>query len=122
VYNVKIAVVDRDKLTRDFIVNVMTYSVNREVMAFENSGAFKAYMQAGGLVDILLSDVKLYDETGFDLLRFIKQAQPNIKFITMSASPPDEKTSMELGADAFLAKPFTLQDLFDLVKQFVVGE
>jgi CheY-like chemotaxis protein len=40
----------------------------------------------------------------------------------MSASPPDEKTSMELGADAFLAKPFTLQDLFDLVKQFVVGE
>jgi DNA-binding response OmpR family regulator len=122
VYNVKIAVVDRDKLTRDFVVNVMTYSVNREVMAFENSGAFKAYMQAGGLVDILLSDVKLSGESGFELLRFIKKEDPKVKFITMSASPSDEKTSMELGADAFLAKPFTLQDLFDLVKQFVVGE
>ena len=121
-YNVKIAVVDHDKLTRDFVVNVMTYSVNREVMAFENSGAFKAYMEAGGLVDILLSDVKLSGESGFELLRFIKKEHPEIKFITMSASPSDEKTSIELGADAFLAKPFTLQDLFDLVKQFVVGE
>ena len=121
-YNVKIAVVDHDKLTRDFVVNVMTYSVNREVMAFENSGALKAYMQAGGEVDILLSDVKLSDESGFELLRSLKSEHPKIKFITMSASPSDEKTSMELGTDAFLAKPFTLQDLFDLVKQFVVGE
>jgi CheY-like chemotaxis protein len=122
VLNVKIAVVDQDKLTRDFVVNVMTYSVNREVNAFENSEAFKAYMEAGGLVDLVLSDVQLSGENGFELLRFLKDAYPQIKFITMSASSKDEKSSSELGADAFLAKPFTLQDLFDIVKQFVVGE
>jgi DNA-binding response OmpR family regulator len=122
VYNVKIAVVDQDELTRDFVANVMTYSVNREVDSFENSEAFKAYIEAGAMVDLVLSDVQLSGESGFELLQFLKDAQPQIKFITMSASPKDEKRSSELGADAFLAKPFALQDLFDIVKQFVVGE
>ena len=121
-YNVKIAVVDQDKLTRDFVVNVMTYSVNREVKAFADSEAFKAYIDAGGLVDLVLSDVQLPGESGFELLRFLKDTHPKIKFITMSASPQDEQKSSDLGADAFLAKPFALQDLFDIVKQFVVGE
>jgi DNA-binding response OmpR family regulator len=122
VYNVKIAVVDQDELTRDFVANVMTYSVNREVDSFENSEAFKAYIEAGAMVDLVLSDVQLSGESGFELLQFLKDAQPQIKFITMSASPKDENRSSELGADAFLAKPFALQDLFDIVKQFVVGE
>lgn len=122
VYNVKIAVVDHDKLTRDFVVNVMMYSVNREVMAFENSEAFKVYLQAGGTVDLVLSEVQLPGKSGFELLQFIKKEHPQIRYVTMSANPADETAAAELGADAFLAKPFALQDLFDIVKQYVVGE
>jgi DNA-binding NtrC family response regulator len=122
VFNVKIAVLDHDKLTRDFVVNVMTYSVNREVMAFESSEAFKAYMQAGGLIDLVLAEVQLPGESGLDLLKFIKEEHPHIKFITMSATPADETAAGEFGADAFMAKPIALQDLFDIVKQFVVGK
>jgi DNA-binding NtrC family response regulator len=122
VFNVKIAVLDHDKLTRDFVVNVMTYSVNREVMAFESSEAFKAYMQAGGGIDLVLSEVQLPGESGLDLLKFIKEEHPQIKFITMSAAPADESPASEFGADAFLAKPIVLQDLFDIVKQFVVAK
>lgn len=121
-FNVKIAVLDHDKLTRDFVVNVMTYSVNREVMAFESSEAFKAYIQAGGLIDLVLSEVQLPGESGLDLLKFIKKEHPQIKFITMSAAPADEAPAEALGADAFMAKPVVLQDLFDIVKQFVVGK
>ena len=40
--NVKIAVVDPDRLTREFIVNVMMYSVNREVLSFEDAAGLKA--------------------------------------------------------------------------------
>lgn len=121
-HNVKIAVLDHDRLTRDFIVNVMTYSVNREVMAFENSEGFKAYMKAGGQIDLVLSEVQLPDESGVDLLQIVKKEYPQIKFIITSSNPADEESASELGADAFLAKPVVLQDLFNLVKQFVVGE
>ena len=120
--NVKIAVVENDQLTRDFIVNVMMYSVNREVMAFADGQAFKAYLQAGGTVNIVLSEIQLPEVSGFELLKSTRKDHPNIIFVCMSANPADETAATELGADAFLAKPFVLQDLFDIVQQFVVGE
>lgn len=122
VSNVKIAVVDHEKLTRDFVVNVMMYSVNREVMAFENGEALQAYIRAGGEVHLLISEVRLPGASGFELLQFFKEEHPGMKFIAMSANPADATAASELGADAFLAKPFALQDLFEIVKKFVVGE
>jgi DNA-binding NtrC family response regulator len=119
--NVKIAVVDHEKLTREFIVNVMMYSVNREVMAFENGDGLKAYLQAGGTIHMLFSEIQLPGKSGFELLKFIKSEYPDIKFVTMSANPADETAASELGADAFLGKPFTLQNLFDIVQHFIVG-
>jgi DNA-binding NtrC family response regulator len=119
--NVKIAVVDHEKLTREFVVNVMMYSVNREVMAFENSDGLKAYLQAGGTIHMLFSETQLPGKSGFELLKFIKNEYPEIKFVTMSANPADETAASELGADAFLGKPFTLQNLFNIVQHFIVG-
>lgn len=114
--------VDHEKLTRDFIVNVMMYSVNRDILAFEDGEAVKAYIQAGGTIDLLLSEVQLPAYSGFELLKYVKEERPHIKFIITSADPADETAAAELGADAFLAKPFALQDLFEIVKQFVVEE
>jgi DNA-binding NtrC family response regulator len=118
--NVKIAVIDHDQLTRNFIVNVMMYSVNREVLAFEDSASFQAYLQAGGTVHLALSEIHLPGTSGFELLQFVKKTYPDISFIAMSANPADETPAEELDADAFLAKPFALQDLFDIVQKFVV--
>jgi DNA-binding NtrC family response regulator len=120
VANVKIAVIDHDQMTRDFIVDVMMYSVNREVLAFGESEGFKAYLQAGGTVHLVLSEIHLPGASGFDLLQFVKKAHPKIIFVAMSANPANETPADELGADAFLAKPFALQDLFDIVQKFVV--
>ena len=118
--NVKIAVVDHDQLTREFIVNVMMYSVNREVLSFEDSAGLKAYLQAKGGVHLILSEIHLPNESGFKLLQYIKKELPTVKFIAMSANPADETSASELDADAFLAKPFALQDLFSIVQKFVV--
>jgi DNA-binding NtrC family response regulator len=118
--NVKIAVVDHDRLTREFIVNVMMYSVNREVLSFEDAAGLKAYLQAGGSVHLILSEIHLPGESGFKLLQHLKKDFPQVTFIAMSANPADETPAEELDADAFLAKPFALQDLFNIVQKFVV--
>jgi two-component system KDP operon response regulator KdpE len=122
VANVKIAVVESDPLTRDFIVNVMMYSVNREILAFENGQGFKAYLEAGGTVNIALVDTQLPEAGSFELLKSTKKSHPDIVFVCMSANPADQSAAADLEADAFLAKPFALQDLFDIVQRFVVGE
>ena len=118
--NVKIAVVDHDQLTREFIVNVMMYSVNREVLSFEDGDGLKAYLRAGGDIHLILSEIHLPGDSGFKLLQYIKKDFPRVIFIVMSANPADETPASELDADAFLAKPFALQDLFSIVQKFVV--
>ena len=100
----------------------MMYSINREVMSFQDAGAFEAYLKAGGTVHIVLAEVQLPGENGLDLFRKIKNESPGTHFIAMSSNPKDETAAEEAGVDAFLAKPFALQDLFDIVKQFVVDE
>jgi DNA-binding NtrC family response regulator len=122
VYEAKIAVVDKDPLSREFVVNVMMYSINREVMSFEDGEAFEAYMRAGGTVHIVLSEIHLPGKSGIDLFHWVKKESPQTSFIAMSPNPADETAAEEAGVDAFLAKPFALQDLFDIVKNFVVGE
>ena len=118
--NVKIAVVDHERLTREFVVNVMMYSVNREVLAFEDAAGIMAFFNSGQSADLVITDVYLPDMSGLDLLKSIKKSSPHTFVIAMSANPADEKPSAELGADAFLAKPFVLQDLFAIVQKFVV--
>lgn len=118
--NVQIAVVDHERLTRDFLVNVMMYSVNREILVFENVDSIKAFLQEGNMVHMVLSAIHLPGKSGFELLRFLKKEKPDTHFIAMSANPADEVPATELGADAFLARPFALKDLFDLVQRFVV--
>jgi CheY-like chemotaxis protein len=118
--NVKIAVVDHEQLTREFIINVMMYSVNREVLSFEDAEGLKAYLKAGGNVHLILSEIHLPGESGFKLLQHIKREFPQVVFIAISANPADEIPAAELDADAYLAKPFVLKDLFDIVQKFVV--
>ena len=118
--NVQIAVVDHDRLTREFIVNVMMYCVNRDVLVFETAADMEAYLRSGKGVHIVFTDVHLPEKSGFDLLHRIKQKYPDICLVAMSANPADETAATKLGADVFLARPFALQDLFDIVQQFVV--
>jgi DNA-binding NtrC family response regulator len=121
VANVKIAVVDHDRLTRDFIVNVMMYSVNREILAFDSASDLNRYLHDSGPVNIILSEAYLPDEPGFAVLKSIKETSPEIYLIVLSANPADQSAAEDLGADAFLAKPFTLKDLFSIVERFVVN-
>jgi DNA-binding NtrC family response regulator len=118
--NVKIAVIDHETLTRDFIINVMMYSVNRDVLGFRNVMEFQRFLQSGGEVDLVLSETRLPGTSGFELLQHLKKEWPRVRFIALSASAGDEDCARALGADAFLAKPFLLKDLFDIVQHFIV--
>jgi DNA-binding response OmpR family regulator len=119
---VQIAVVDHEPLTRDFIANVMMYSVNRDIFVFDDFQEVSDHLKAGRTLHLVISEVHLPGPSGFALLQFLKQRQPQIRFVTMSANPADEIPALSLGADAFLAKPFALKDLFAIVQRFVVDD
>ncbi|MFC1489434.1 response regulator [Thermodesulfobacteriota bacterium] len=119
--NVKFVVVDDDKLIRDFVTDVLMFSVNREVRSFSNGFSAWDFIEAPDNADIVVSDVDMPEMSGFELLAKIKENFPEKKCIIMSGDPGNESTAKRLGADGFLAKPFGMEDLFNIVDAFVVG-
>ncbi len=116
----KILVVDDDTMIRDLVVTALTYCVNREVKSFDNGLAVWDYLCSGQKADIVISDVEMPGMNGFELMAKVRQKYPDMAFIIMSGVAVYEKKSKLEGADAFLAKPFEINDLFKIVQSYVV--
>ncbi len=121
----KILVVDDDSGIRKLTVNALTYCVNREILSFGDGLSAWQYLEEGGDADIVISDVDMPLMNGFELLSKCKAKWVDNKgaskfFILMSGRMTNEKKAELSGADAFLGKPFAINDLFNIVQCFVV--
>jgi CheY-like chemotaxis protein len=66
-------------------------------------------------IDLVLADVHMPEINGLELIRFIKAdrrlMRVPIVVISTEASEGDRKRALLLGADDYLAKPFTVEQL-----------
>jgi two-component system KDP operon response regulator KdpE len=120
--NVKIAVIDEDVIVRDFIASTLMYSVNREILTFDNGFDAWVYFEESGFPDIIVADVNLQEIDGLELVSKVKETSSRTVVVLFSDSPGNETKAREQGADAFLAKPFGVNELFSLVQTFVVEQ
>ena len=120
--NVKIAVIDNDLLVRDFVVTVLMYCVNRDVLSFDNGLAAWSHIKDHESPDIIISEIDVPGLNGFELMAKFKEKSPDKKFLLMSDNPANEQPARNSGADAFLAKPVSVNDLFEVVQTFVVRD
>ncbi|MGC8535214.1 MAG: nitrogen regulation protein NR(I) [Rhizomicrobium sp.] len=74
---------------------------------------------AAGEGNVVISDVVLPDESGFDLIPRIKRNRPELPVIMMSAQNTilTAITAAERGAFDYLPKPFDLKDLISVVQR-----
>ena len=107
-------------MVREFTVDVLEFCVNREVVSFENGSDAWNYINTNGSAHIIVAEADLAEMNGFDLLVKIKKAYPEKTFILMSQSHSNEQRANELGADAFLAKPFYVDEVFEIVQRYVI--
>ncbi len=80
---------------------------------------------ASNAFDVVIVDVNMPDINGLELLAFMKKSprqQGAIKIlISTRVDGPDAKRGAKLGANAFLAKPFEVDDLRTLIQGLVDG-
>ncbi|MEA1948011.1 MAG: response regulator [Thermodesulfobacteriota bacterium] len=120
--NVKIAVIDDDLTVRDFVVTVLMYCVNRDVLSFDSGSAAWRYIEDYESPDIIISEIDVPGLNGFELMAKFKEKSPGKKCLLMSDNPANEQPARHSGADAFLAKPVSVNDLFRVVQTFVVRD
>jgi DNA-binding NtrC family response regulator len=69
---------------------------------------------------IIILDNKLPDGLGVDFVSYIKKNYPDIKIVMISGYAASAKAiALENGADVFIEKPFTRQQLYYSIKKLL---
>ena len=69
--------------------------------------------------DVIISDVKMPDMDGIEMLRAVRETQPDLGVVLMTAfaSVETAREAFKLGADDFIQKPFDVEELKLIVKK-----
>lgn len=72
--------------------------------------------------DLVITDIILPMKSGLEIIQFIKKNYPNIPVLALSSLGEEETTvvdAFKLGADDFIAKPFSPNELLSRVKRYL---
>lgn len=100
-------IIDDELDILDVLRNFLSRSGKVEVKTYSNPDSALKVAQNGNF-DLILTDVMMPSTSGLDILKSIKQSNPSIKVIIMTAYSTDSKIeqSNAHGADKYLEKPF----------------
>src|SRR3989337_267526 len=111
----KILVVEDDTAIRE----ALSYNLNREGYEVESAGdGTQAIKTAGSSKpDLIVLDLMLPELDGFDVTRTLrKESSVPILMLTARDDEIDRVLGLELGADDYLTKPFSMRELVARVK------
>lgn len=94
-------------------------SIGYTVVAARNGYEAKTLIENNpSQFDIVISDLRMPEVNGLDLLEYAKAVAPNIKFIVITAyAEESEELLIAMGVDEFLLKPFQSKQFIELVKR-----
>ncbi len=94
-----------------------------EIVA-ESSSRRASERLAAESFDLLVSDIRMPEMSGLELLRTARERDPDLAAIILTGFPSIESAveSMKLGAVDYLAKPFTIQQLQSVVRSQLEGK
>ncbi|HEX7587766.1 MAG TPA: response regulator, partial [Anaerolineae bacterium] len=111
----KILVVDDERL----IVDSLKYGLQKEgytcVAAYDGDQAIASVMQENP--DLVLLDIQLSKKDGWAVCRGIRESSRiPIIMLTARGEEADKVLGLELGADDYLVKPFSMRELLARVR------
>jgi DNA-binding response OmpR family regulator len=108
-----------------FIVESLTFLLERQGYAVESvrDGAVALARLSSRPPDLLILDTMIPSENGFDVLRQLRQMPHGrtvpVLVLTAKGQDSDRRQMMSLGADEFVTKPFSNQDLLARVGRLI---
>ena len=112
-----ILIVDDEQSYRQLLTLVFETDGHSVRTAMNGRQALAALQEAPA--DVIISDVKMPDMDGIDLLRAVRETVPDLGVILMTAfaSVETAREAFKLGADDFITKPFDVEELKLIVKK-----
>ena len=113
----KILVVE-DEGEMGLLLNIILNEKNFELEYVNNLLSADEYLQKQQ-PSIIILDNKLPDGFGVDFISYFKKKYPSIKIIMISGFASARDVALENGADMFIEKPFTKDELYDSISELL---
>ncbi len=118
--SVKVLVIEDDRLTQLYYASILENLNITAVACLTYENALVEMVKED--YDLILSDVKLKDGNGIDLLRhFDKETQNRIPFVVFSGYTKSELIELygQFNASAVLTKPLGVQELTKVIRELL---
>ena len=119
----RILIVDDSFYMRTMLKNVLT-DAGYEVVGEAANGQQAIEMAASTKPDLITLDVILPDNTGLDVLKGIRENDPDVKVVMCSAVGQEVivNEALESGASAYIVKPFSEEKVLEIVGGALAAE
>ncbi len=120
-----ILIVEDSATMRSLIASTLEDLGDYEIM--EAASGFEALkILPGHAFDLIITDINMPDINGLELINFVKKHptynDTPLIIVTTEKSEEDRKKGMALGANEYITKPFTAEELQDAVKKLLEEE
>ncbi|RZK36113.1 MAG: response regulator [Hymenobacter sp.] len=121
--NKRILIVDDSFYMRTMLKNMLT-DAGYDVVGEAANGQQALEMAVATNPDLITLDVILPDNTGLDVLKGIRQQQPDAKVVMCSAVGQETivNEAIENGALAYIVKPFSEERVLEIVGSALEGD
>jgi CheY-like chemotaxis protein len=119
-----ILVVDDDEAVRKVTTNLLTSAGYRVIEASNAEKALEVMTASGPQIDLLLTDLIMFGQSGFDLFEHAKVIRPDLRSLFMSGYTGDlvALRGGSISERSFLPKPFTRSSLVKKVYSVLHNE
>lgn len=119
----KILVIEDETTVRENILELLD-AEGFDAIAAENGRIGLARAQQH-LPDLILCDIRMPELDGYGVLTALRSESKTAKipfiFLSAKAAKTDLTVGMDLGANAYIIKPFTLMELLDTMEQVLLA-
>ena len=117
-----ILIVDDSSAMRAFVRAALEQDTTYDTEVIEAGSGFDALrLLPRGPYDLVITDINMPDINGLELVQFMRKSelhrQTPILLISTQSSDRDRQRGLTLGADGYLAKPFTQEMLLQETKR-----
>ncbi len=117
----KILIVDDEPGILDFLRNLFHADGYEVVVALSGEDAVASVKK--DTVDLVITDLRMPEMDGMELLRELKTLKPSVPVIMLTAYASDETAieAKKLGVFTYISKPFNVAGLLGIVKRALGG-
>ena len=115
---IKVLIVDDHAILREGLIRIIQFESDMEVAGSVKNASEAINVLSGNSVDVVILDINMPGRSGLDIIKDIKQMQPNAAVLMLSMYSEERFAvrALKAGASGYLTKDMATEELINAVR------